>query len=498
MSERKKFLSPVRNQMEIKTETIDDIIPPKHDVRLIWLFVEQTDLSGVENQYKTTCGEAGRPAIDPRVLLAIWIWGIIQGIVSARALEEACLLRSDFRWICGGLSVNYHTISDFRSQNPELMKELFVLGLAILSKEGLVDLEKLYVDGTKMRANASTKSFHREKTLDDELQKAEEVLARLESMSEEEKEQLSSRKLKAKIRQSNDKIERIKKSIQTLGPRREARRIAGLKTEETRASTTDPDANRMKHNDGGYRMSYNIQVASTESACPVIAGTLVGGNSTDSQYLSPMINKVKELNNEESPDKVIADNGYMSVGNVQQMEEEGIQLVAPDKNGDAKDTGEFSTRKFILADDEKSVTCPLGKVLPRTCQKKDEGRTYLIYKGSDCAACPMKDKCSPKSKTGRTVKVLVKAQREVMERHREMMETEECKALVKKRKQICELVNAFIKCIFGVNRILVRGIKKVQGMVDLIALAYNVRIWIKEKKRVHAPSAEPRLTSQNV
>lgn len=494
----KKFLSPVRNQMEVKTECIDDLVPPDHEVRLVWKFVENLDLSPLEETYRSQVGEAGRPAIHPGILLGIWWWGILHGIVTARALEEACKVRSDFRWICGGVSVNYHTLSDFRSREPALLKELFVEGLAVLEAAGLVDLKTLFLDGTKIRANASVKSFHRARTLQDRLAEAEAALSRLNSLSEDEKEGLSAGQIKARQRPGTERVERLQQALSELEPRRAARRAAGLKPEETRCSETDPEANRMKHADGGYRMSYNLQVLATEGKEPVIVGTAVGESSADSQQLCPIIEAHQEQQGGAGPEEVVTDNGYLSVGNVAQMEGREIRLIAPDKNQEAKRGKEFSTEQFVLADDEQSVICPGGEILPLESRKRDGERNYLVFKKADCLQCPMKGECCPKSRSGRTVKILVKEQREVMERHRARMETEEAKALIKKRKQISELINAFLKGLYGLGKVWVRGKKKVQGMVDLTALAHNVRMWIKEVRRRHGRSIEVQPVLQNV
>lgn len=160
-----RFSSAVRNQVEFVQASLDDLIPEDHQVRNILNYVEQMDLSSIYNKIKSTSGNPGRPPIDPRILLALWIYAIVEGIGSARVIDRYCFEHIAFRWLCGGVSVNYHTISDFRKNNSNEFDELISETIARLMSRDLVSLKRVSQDGMRVRASAGSSSFRRKQTL---------------------------------------------------------------------------------------------------------------------------------------------------------------------------------------------------------------------------------------------------------------------------------------------------------------------------------------------
>ena len=174
-----------RQQVEFRACAWDDLVPEDHQVRIVWAYVEGLDLSALLEPIRAVQGHAGAPPADPRVLMTLWLYATLRGIGSARELARRCDPETGevaFQWICGGVSMNYHTLADFRVAHMELLDQFLTQGVAALRHEGLVDLERVAQDGMRVRASAGSCSFRRRKTLEDHLAEAE---AHLEALKEE-------------------------------------------------------------------------------------------------------------------------------------------------------------------------------------------------------------------------------------------------------------------------------------------------------------------------
>ena len=143
----------------------DSQLPAEHAARAMWSLLERLDLSRFYEGIEVLIGQAGRPAIDPKILLCLWLYATSDGVGSAREIERLCGLHDAYRWICGGVSVNYHSLSDFRVAHGDALQELFTQLLAVMIKDGLVTLYRVAQDGMRVRASAGASSFHRKKTL---------------------------------------------------------------------------------------------------------------------------------------------------------------------------------------------------------------------------------------------------------------------------------------------------------------------------------------------
>ena len=174
-----RLREPKRDQVELRAMDVDGLIGEDHIARVLWLYVEGLDLSELENRIKARSNRPGQPATSPRLLLALWLYATSQGVGSARALERLCNSHDAYRWLGGGVSVNYHTLADFRVDYADLLDRLLGEHLAALAKSGLVDLDTLAQDGVRIRANAATSSFRRAATLDKHLAIAQAVVDEL-------------------------------------------------------------------------------------------------------------------------------------------------------------------------------------------------------------------------------------------------------------------------------------------------------------------------------
>src|SRR3954471_3218713 len=174
-----RLREPMRDQSELRAVDIDSLIGQDHPARVIWSYVEGLDLSELEDRVKARENSPGRPAPSPRLLLALWLYATSDGVGSARALDRLCESHDAYRWLCGGVSMNYHTLSDFRVGCADVLDRLMSEHLAALSEAGLVDLGTLAQDGVRIRANAGASSFRREATLERKLAEATAVVEQL-------------------------------------------------------------------------------------------------------------------------------------------------------------------------------------------------------------------------------------------------------------------------------------------------------------------------------
>src|SRR6266540_1920479 len=154
-----RVLRPNRQQLELRPADLEGLLPAEHRARVVWQFVEGLDLGPLYAQVQAVEGHAGRPAIDPAILMALWLYATLEGVGSARAVARLCEEHDAYRWICGGVAVNYHTLADFRVDPGEVLDELLSTSVAALMAEGLVDLQRVAHDGVKVRASAGAGSF---------------------------------------------------------------------------------------------------------------------------------------------------------------------------------------------------------------------------------------------------------------------------------------------------------------------------------------------------
>ena len=256
-----RMMLPNRSQVAPDPKKIDDLIPPDHKARSVWQLAGQLDLTPLYAGIKAVEGHAGRPAIDPQILVALWLYATDEGIGSARELTRRCYDCDPFKWLRGGVDVSYHTLSDFRTTHQEWLKNQVVTNIATMRAEGLVNLEVLGQDGMRVRASAGNDSFKRQETLEQLLEEAEQRWDRLQQEFEQET-RLSAREQAAQERSARERIERLKQAqeeVKKVAEAREKRKKGDGAS--ARASTTDPFARRMKMGDGGTRPAFNVEFA---------------------------------------------------------------------------------------------------------------------------------------------------------------------------------------------------------------------------------------------
>src|SRR5947208_15806417 len=273
-------------QIIVPAMPLEDLLTPEHHARTVWEFVEGLDLSPLLNAIRAVEGGPGRAATDPHLLLALWLYATVEGIGSARTLDYLCTHHHGFRWLCGGVSVNYHTLSDFRVAHPEFLDQLLTHSVATLMAEDLIDLNRVAQDGMRVRASAGAASFRRRPTLEKCLEEAQTQVQRLRAELETDPGEGQRRQQKAQERAARERVERIRQALARL-PELEAKKKAA-EQEKARTSTTDPEATVMKMADGGFRPAYNVQF-STDTQTQIIVGVDVVTQGSDQGQLPPML-----------------------------------------------------------------------------------------------------------------------------------------------------------------------------------------------------------------
>jgi transposase len=352
---------PVRDQKVFTVESLDDQLTPDHEARSVWGFVCNLDLSALIMRVKSVEGQAGRDANDPRLLVSLWIYATLRGVDSARELHLLCDESRPYRWLCGGVSMNYHTLASFRSENGAVLRDLRIQIVAILMHAGLVTLDVVTQDGMKVRASAGKSSFRREASLEECLATARAQVEALETTSEPE---LNKRRQAAQARAAREKVERVTAALDNLEKVKQQKEAKKKGTGSTaRASTTDPTARVVKFSDGGCRPGYNVQFA-TDSGSGVIVGVHVTNAGNDYGQMSPMLKQIEESNGQ--PVKALAvDCGYSTPDDIEAVEvEHGTTLYIPVKDRARKEKKGLDIYARLKVDTDATAACRARMATP--------------------------------------------------------------------------------------------------------------------------------------
>jgi transposase len=331
---RARLREPERDQVELRAVDLDSLIGAEHAARVIWAYVEKLDLSALEEAVRAREHTPGQAPASPRLLLALWLYATSQGVGSARALARLCESHDVYRWLCGGVSVNYHGLADFRSGQGDLLDALLIENVATLSTAGVIDLDEVVQDGVRVRASAGSGSYRRRKKLHKELKKARRLVGRLKQERDDDPA-ASNRRLKAaRERAARERQERVAAALDKLAEL-EAERARRAKTnkaevakqKEPRASTSDPEARVMKMADGGFRPAYNCQIATVAQGQIVVDITALACGS-DRGLLRPMLERL-EQRHDCRPKRHLVDGGFHKNDAIEWAAERGIRVYGP-------------------------------------------------------------------------------------------------------------------------------------------------------------------------
>jgi transposase len=407
-----------RDQVIFRTLSVDQMLPADDEARTVWEFVCQCDLSLLRARIRAVEGNAGHPPADPRILLALWLLATLKGVGSARELARLCERHLAYQWLCGEVTMNHHTLSDFRRLHETVVDGLLTQSIAVLMQAGAVQLQRVAQDGMRTRASAGKSSFHRRETLERLLAEAGGQVQKLKRELEEDPTAAHRREMAAKQRAAKERLQRVQQALTACAEvqaMKDKRGGDSLKN-PARASTTDPDARNMKMADGGFRPAYNVQFA-TDTKSQVIVGVEVITQGSDAGQLAPMVEQIEQRTSVR-PKEILADGGFCSNADIETLNDpaQGYRVYTPVK-AEAKQLARGENPFAPRPDESLRLT---------------EWRTR--------------------------------------------MGTDEAKTVYKERAATAECVNALARQR-GLQQFRVRGKPNVRSVAIWFALAHNVRRW---------------------
>lgn len=474
----RRFRAIERNQPSWRLVDLERMIDESHPARAIWDFVGGLDLSRFEANVKSVEGHVGRGAWPPRLLISIWIYAYSRGISSAREIERQCTWEPGFEWLTGLQVVNYHTLSNFRVEHGEAMKELFEQVLTVLLMKRLVTLERVTVDGTKVRAHVNKKTFSKPAKLRAHEQAVRQHIAAIEA--DEARQELSARQKAAQQRAARERAERVREALEEVAE--VAARKKHEKGKEPSASVTDPDAQFMKTNDHGLAPAYNVQLVN-DSVNGFIVDVAVSKLHSDAEHLASALDRVKASTGG-FPGQVIADGDYTNRRSIIAASDRGVEFYGSWRNNEVNQSGRgidprFAPSAFEWDEATNAVIYPMGKRLVhiRTTAGEGDGSIW-VYAASreNCQKCRKRRLCTPNNKMekhGRAVAIRLEDDR--VEAFLARMATAEAKAIYKQRAPIAEFPNAWLKTKLNWARVRSRGLKRVAAEAIWPALTYNLQ-----------------------
>ena len=401
-------------------------------------------------------------------------------------MARRCEYDPAFQWLTGLAEVNYHTLADFRVEKQQELDELFTQVLAALSKEGLITLEQVLQDGTKIKALASSRSYRQEETIREHLEQARQRVA---AMGDPRNDESSPKAKQAQARARRQQQERLESALEEL-QKLQARKVGEKAKRETRVSTSDPQARVMKQSDEGFALSYNAQI-SADAAHGLIVGVAVTDAANDTAQLLPAVDRLEQRLNKR-PQQMVADRGYTTRENIEKMARREIDFLGTMRYvpRGANLPNQLPPRAFLYQPEKDRCVCPEGKILTRQRQhKRGPGMIYHIFEArfEDCQTCARKPECCPDNKThGRSVAQLEESP--VVIAFRKKMASEEAQQRYRRRGRIVEFCHAWIKSKLGLRQFHVRGLAKAQMEMLWACLTYNLQHWIRLSKLRATPA----------
>ncbi len=465
-----------RSQTGWRMVDVESLIGAEHNARAIWDLVTRQPVEGFLKENKSVAGKAGADRIDPHVLISVWVYGLTLGIGSARELSRRMEQEPGLRWLSGDEAINAHTLSDFRVEHGAALDQLFSQVLAAISEAGLVKLEQLTLDGTKIQAQASASSLRREPRLRERLQQAQEVVAQLK---EEGAQQEQRRKTAAQRRAAREVQARLEKALEAL---EEIRR--NQPPEEIRVSMSEPEARVMKNGQGGFAPSYNVQSV-IDAAHKIVVDVEVSTQPNDQHLLEPALERMESLLKDAKP-QLLIDGGYLNAESIAAAEPQ-VELIGPGQDQETlrernreqslKQAGidpAFGAQAFQIVEQGAALQCPAGQRLERISKAQNYDR-YQVRAADGNGWADRMGCCTQSGQ--RSVKI--KRVHPVVDSFHQRMQGEECKNIYRRRGEIAEFAHAWWKDKFGLRKFHVRGLAKVRMEMKWAALAYNIQQWAR-------------------
>jgi transposase len=480
----------------MRTLDVESLIEEDHSARSIWELVGRLDLSRYYAEIGSVEGRAGREHTDPQVLISLWLYACSRGISSAREVARRCEYEPAFQWLCGLEPISYHTLSDFRSDQKAALDDLFVQVLGMLSAEGLITLERVTLDGTKIKANAGGNTFRRQEKLEAHLQMAREQVRRMEEEAAQE-EQMSRRQVAARRRAARQRQSRLEAAV------REVERLQREKKEDrerfvARASGTDPEAHEMRNGEGGTVPSYNVQLM-TDTAQGLIVNVEATTDAVDHHQLAPALERCEQTLGR-LPQQVVGDGDYTNHASVEAAAKCGVDFYGswqeswkPGERDAQGRSAAFLGSAFPYHAERDCFTCPAGETLThQATQNREAGLRIHVYRApkAACRSCALRSQCAPQKARPAWVRSVTRSEEPATTlAFKAKMATEEAQQIYAQRSRVAEFPHAWIKERCGLRQFRCRGRLKATLEATWAALSYNLTRWFALRRRAILSSA---------
>ena len=455
------------SRQQIQISSLEDKITSENPVRFIEAFVENISLQALGFTTQTIKTQ-GRPSFDTKLFLKIYLYGYLNGLRSSRKLEKECIRNIELQWLLCGLVPNFHSISDFRKDNPVGLKKLFKLFVSFLKDADLIAGETIAIDGTKSRAHNSKKANFNQKKIDKHLayieEKTNEYLDELENNDQKENS--------VRVTKIQEKIERLKKHKIRYELLEEKLQASG----EPQISTTDEDSRALLVQGQVVEVSYNIQAAVDNKHNLIVATHTI--NRNDRNALAAIAIEAKE-NLKIETYTALVDKGYHNGREITLCKEHNITtIVAQPAQGKSNENGtqpDYFVSNFKYDKENDTYTCPQGETLKTTGRwhkktRDKDSYEFKKYRTPACKECPVKHLCT--SRTGGREIDRSQYADAVEENNKRYQENPQ---LYRKRQEINEHIFGTIKRQWGYNHTNLTGLEKVNGEHSLIMLVYNIK-----------------------
>jgi len=493
---RPRLVAVNRQQMVMRAVDVELLIEEDHSARSIWELVGRLDLSLYYAAIAAVEGRAGREHTDPQVLISLWLYAYSRGISSGREVARRCEYEPAFQWLCALEPVSHRTLSGFRSDHQAALNDLFVQVLGMLSAEGLITLERVTLDGTKIKANAGGNTFRRQETLEAHLQLAREQVRLMEEQAAEE-EQMAQRQVAARQRAARQRQSRLEAAV------REVERLQQEKKDDrdsfvARASSTDPEAHVMRNGEGGTVPSYNVQLM-TDTTHGLIVNVEATTDAVDHRQLAPALDRCAQALGRH-PGQVVADGDYTNHASVEAAASCGVDFYGswqeswkPGERDAQGRSAEFLASAFPYDAERDSFTCPAGETLThRTLLNREHGIRIHVYRPprEACRSCALRSQCAPQKARPAWVRSISRSEEPAATlAFKAKMATPEAREIYAQRSRIAEFPHAWIKERCGLRQFRCRGRLKATMEATWAALSYNLTRWFALRRRATLPAA---------
>jgi len=485
-----------RRQLLLRTVDVEKLVDDGHCVRSIWALVGRLDLRLYHAQIAAVEGIAGREHTDPQLLISLWLYAYSRGICSARELARQCEYEPGCQWLCGMQPVSHRTLSGFRSDNKAGLDDLFAQVLGLLSAEGLITLERVTLDGTKIKANAGGNTFRRHEKIAVHLAAAREQVRVLNAQTEDE-EKLAKRQAAARRRAARQRASRLEAALHEV-ERLQREKAHDRKTYVARASSTDPEAHVMRNGEGGTVPSYNVQLV-TDTTHGLVVNVEATTDAIDYRQLDSALERCQQKFGRQ-PQQVIADGDYTNHASVQAAAARGVDFYgswqdswkATDYDAVGR-RGVFVSTAFPYDAEQDCFTCPAGEKLFRRRALQDRGhgvRAHLYRAPKEaCRTCPLRGQCAPPGANAGWRRCVTRTEEPAATAaFKAKMKTEAAQQIYAQRSRFAEFAHAWIKERCGLRQFRCRGRLKATMEATWACLSYNLTRWFR-LQRAPQPAA---------